>query len=929
MRRVILFSLLVFAVSALATPFWDAETHREGRRRIEQLQSQSSLRPAEMPPWEEYPRFSYPHELVELCAFWDFWQLLDTDSSEHGGIIEAESGELRDVIQTDNTQEVVWDWAFYTSRSGDSTYLPSIDSAWVYLSNFPAYLEEVSDLGGGYYTYYYRVWNSALGLLMCKGLREFVGGDYTGYEGSCWQVIRDHRLPLDTPWPEINGLHALVSAFAAGALFQWSMDCTCIEQPDTAMSIATDVQEWIDRDTAAHMAYIDWAMSGGTILWGLLNSVFTAMPESLEPWLAVYGPYIPDGAPIPDTYDAMIWDNSWNIWFANGFRALWAATGDTVWFGKYRRILDNLLAQDRDGDGGIPVSLRGPDNEDMTWISAYLLLYAMDWVIDSLPALDVGALNPEVVMPMGFATSDDTVAVIAKAANFGNSAISGAHFTIYKDWGVLVDTTVDLKWGEAFPAETLWTTPGAEGAHVVEVHTYFADANPWNDTARVEIDATPVREVTGSVSDREDLSPIEAEIHFSLIWEDSLLPFDTAISGIDGNYSIDLPCLSYKVNIEPEFPYWGVDIDSFGIDPFIDNILNFELNRADLLLVDDDLGRPYENYFKSSLDSIGITFRVWDRNADGNIAPEVSGELRRHTVLWFTGDDTASTLDSADLYALDYIIRVAGGNVLLTGQGICNDLSGTASFDSLVGCIWLGGVGGPILSGVDGDTISGGFRDIVTFGMSDGAGNQTNRDRLAPIDPAVGFLTYSDGAFAGVRREDTSSGGKMVFLGFGMEGISHPGASPAYSGRPEVLKAILRWFDPTFDVAEQASVEKPTAFEISAHPNPFNSAITITIDGAAICHSRESGNPEVVMALEIFDLNGRRVAQLSDRGTVGAGFTPALNDVADNNERDGARPSPTTHKFVWTPDETVTSGVYLVRAGIDGKTVSRKVVLLK
>ncbi len=109
----------------------------------------------------------------------------------------------------------------------------------------------------------------------------------------------------------------------------------------------------------------------------------------------------------------------------------------------------------------------------------------------------------------------------------------------------------------------------------------------------------------------------------------------------------------------------------------------------------------------------------------------------------------------------------------------------------------------------------------------------------------------------------------------------------------------------------------PAAFEISAHPNPFNSAITITIDGAAICHSRESGNPEVVMALEIFDLNGRRVAQLSDRGTVGAGFTPALNDVADNNERDGARPSPTTCEFTWTPDETVTSGVYLVRARFD------------
>jgi len=74
--------------------------------------------------------------------------------------------------------------------------------------------------------------------------------------------------------------------------------------------------------------------------------------------------------------------------------------------------------------------------------------------------------------------------------------------------------------------------------------------------------------------------------------------------------------------------------------------------------------------------------------------------------------------------------------------------------------------------------------------------------------------------------------------------------------------------------------------------------------------------------VEIFDLNGRRVAELPDGGTVGAGFTPALNDVADNNERDGARPSPTTREFTWTPDETVTSGVYLVRARFDTRSLS-------
>ena len=108
----------------------------------------------------------------------------------------------------------------------------------------------------------------------------------------------------------------------------------------------------------------------------------------------------------------------------------------------------------------------------------------------------------------------------------------------------------------------------------------------------------------------------------------------------------------------------------------------------------------------------------------------------------------------------------------------------------------------------------------------------------------------------------------------------------------------------------------PAAFEISAWPNPFNSAVTISLDAPVGAHGRAP------LQIEIFDLNGRRVAQLPDGGTVGAGFTPALNDVADNNERDGARPSPTTRVFTWTPAPSLPSGVYLVRARFDPRSLS-------
>ena len=876
MKNIIIFIVIIAVVgSVLATPYWDFETHREARRRIEALESQAAARPMEMPQWRTYPRFSYPHELVELAEFWRIWQLMDIDSIEHGGIIEAESGDLREVIQTDNTQEVVWDWAFYTARSGDSTYLENIDSAWVYLGNFPGYLEEISDE-----THYYRVWNSALGLLLEMGLRNMLGdSSHLAYFDSCLQVVMFDRLSMSTPWPEIDGLHALVNGFAAGALYQYGIDRGRADLCDTAVVIARGVQAWIDGDPADRLDYEDWAMSSGTILWGMVNSRFAAFPDSLDDWLAVYGAFLPERAPVPSTYDPLIWDNSWNIWYANGFRAIWNATGDSSYYRKYREILDELLVQDTDGDGGIPASAAGPCDEDMTWISAYLLLYAMDWVIDSLPELDAGALNPTVYMPKGFATADDTVLVVAQAAAFGDGAPGDVDFTFYFDWGVLLDTMVNFAWGEAFPVDTFKIIPGVEGTHVVEVHTYLADSEPWNDTARVEFEATAVRTLTGTVQSPTG-DGIGAKLWFYMSLEGiSFGPSDTAFTdSITGAFSVDLPCFKCHPRISCEFPYWPSKIHWFYIYADSVNVLDIVLDPADMVIVDDDIGAGYETYYTEAMNSIPATYRLWGRDSIGPVPPEISGEMRRHTVLWFTGDDSSTTLDSADIATLQYIVD-NGGYVILTGQGLCEDLAGNPQFDSLIMATWLGGDGLPILYGVPGDPISDSFGTIVTFGGGSAA-NQRHMDKLEPIPPAVGWLVYPDSSYGAIRYEDPISGGKMVFLGFGIEGVVYPGASPSYTDRAELLEAILKWFDPTYEIAE---IELPSAPELRAYPNPFNSAISIVVQGVGT-----TGRSEGQIALEIYDITGRLVGNLP---LPLRGPTPVI----------------------WTPDESIPSGIYLCK----------------
>jgi len=120
-----------------------------------------------------------------------------------------------------------------------------------------------------------------------------------------------------------------------------------------------------------------------------------------------------------------------------------------------------------------------------------------------------------------------------------------------------------------------------------------------------------------------------------------------------------------------------------------------------------------------------------------------------------------------------------------------------------------------------------------------------------------------------------------------------------------------------------AEVATPGDFAISAYPNPFNGNCRFMIDDLGLG----------IEAIEIYNVNGRMVEQIPSNNSVGAGFTPARDDGAGNNDRDGARPSPT--EVIWQPADNLGSGVYLVRARF-GKlsdrgeeTVSKRVVYLK
>jgi len=101
---------------------------------------------------------------------------------------------------------------------------------------------------------------------------------------------------------------------------------------------------------------------------------------------------------------------------------------------------------------------------------------------------------------------------------------------------------------------------------------------------------------------------------------------------------------------------------------------------------------------------------------------------------------------------------------------------------------------------------------------------------------------------------------------------------------------------------------------IEVLPNPFNSSCRITVEQTFLSvHNGQTGMSDLPATVEIFDVNGRNIANLP----VGANLV--------FTQPQGDRP----YEYVWRPDDNITSGVYLVRATVGDKSVTKRIVYLK
>ncbi len=349
-------------------------------------------------------------QLSEVAAFLATLQV--TSGNELGGMREGEA--LLDIVQTDNTTESILVWTRYRALTGDSSYDGNVAAAWGYVLNFPAYEEEG---GGGPNSGYYRIYNCGWALLAEPAYRALTGdSSFLTYARDCAQYVVDKPLNLGTN-TEIN---TMTTAWAAGALHDFAVD-----QADPAWLAESVALGNKARAKAEEMPALmrkeAWALSGGTILWGVLRSVFAEEPGGLA-WAREFGPK------TKQIDSVGTWRLAHTAWYMLGRHEAWEQGVEPEFLLTHRSIYDELIAADGDDDGGIPTTEPTDVDEDESWVTNYLALMGIDRVhpfLDVAVGDDVVSLLPGETWSLSFglgnegALADESALVVLQGGVVG------------------------------------------------------------------------------------------------------------------------------------------------------------------------------------------------------------------------------------------------------------------------------------------------------------------------------------------------------------------------------------------------------------------------------------------------------------------------------------------------------------------------------
>jgi len=747
-------------------------------------------------------RFNYLKRVKWLCEFLVRYQVADSSSPNFGGIIEAEH--LPDIIETDNTQEAIWVWSRWYQLTGNNDYQENIRRAWIYVRRHPAYQEHE----GNPANIWYAVWNCGLGMWAEALYRQvYQDSSHQPYADSC----RDFYLAR--PLNQANYLDNFVIAQASGMAYDYARQTNDQELLDSALARGIRVKNWVEASPRNRLGYQIWAMCGGTAFWGVAKTYGQADTVLGRAWVATYA------ESLPGFYPTGTWNCSHNIWLAYAYRAAGEISGNQNYKEIHHYLTDTLLMKDTDLDGGIPATWTDPQTQDQTWVSTYLYFMGMDGLIDTVYQRDVAVYEFLAPAPGQLYIEPETIATLVRLENVGQVPVSGLlHCQI--DSTVQSQTIANLPVWQEETVRFNFSLPLNRGNHHLRAF-FSADENPENDSVFMTIKVYGRVTLFGRLIDSVNSTPIPAWIKANLYGQNTV--WDSCLTDTSGYFGLNLIDSIFQITIEPQPPYyrrtWAFTLTG-------DTSVILRTTPAQVLIVNNDTMENYSTYYTSTLDSLRTNYCLWLRRRQGVIPLSIMERMEKQTIIWFSGNSRTQTVPAVDRESLALFV-LRGGNLLLTGQNIAEELQGTPFLDRIAGCRFdSSGYSGFLVFGNRSDPLGRDIRGTATAG-GNGANNQTSRDIISPVNGAALFLVYDtvNNRGAGIRNQ-TPNGGRIITLGFGFEAVNRPASRPDYFTRVQLMNTMLHWLFYGTGIAEPGPV-LPEGRTPLAFPTIFVNHITI------------------------------------------------------------------------------------------------------